>query len=129
MDADCVGEDGRVATSIGHNCVEVFDRAFAVAAGFERVCHQSHAVLADVEGVFAVMWVVWVAVGDYHLCHAQAVEDRSTPLLVHVVDRDIGNDNAFTVVEPDVHVESSPGELVPVHGERDSLGLGDVYRL
>jgi hypothetical protein len=109
--------------------IEVFDRTFAIATCRQRVRHQTHAVLANVKGVLAVMREIRVAIRHDHLRNAQAVEDHPAALLIHVVDRHIGNNDSFTVVETDVHLETCPRKLVPVHGERHAFRLCNVNGL
>lgn len=53
--------------------VKVLDRSLAIAAHAKWVGHVARTILAQVEGVLAVMRVVGVAVWDHHLC------ERDTP--------------------------------------------------
>lgn len=107
--------------------LHIMNRAFAVAAQAEGVGHVSAAILAEVEGVFALMWVLWVAVRYDHLGQGEAIEGRTgLAAFILIAVGEIVEDDAFAVVKADVDIPILPGDLAAVDFERDAFGLGDV---
>ena len=68
-----------LAEQVGHDGVEIVDRAEAVAAERQRVRHAAEADLAAVEHVLAVVAALRRAVGHHHLGDRGAVDDRPAP--------------------------------------------------
>lgn len=100
VDADGVFDDLGGAGAVDKGGVHVVDCAFAVAAEGEAVSHIATTVFTEIEGVFTVMGVFGVTVGDYHFGEGEAVEDASFGAFVVVGD--VVEDDTFTVVEADV---------------------------
>ena len=88
VDADCVLDGVWGAGFIDEGGVDVVDCAFAIAAQSETVGHVPTAVFTEVEGMFALMRVFRVAVGDDHLGEGETVEegpDRAVVVVGYVV--------------------------------------------
>ena len=107
--------------------IHVVNCAFAVAAEGEAVGHVATAIFAKVEGVFAVMGMFRVAVGDDHFGEGEAVEDASFG--ASVVVGDVTKDDAFAVVEADVDFPVLPVDDAAVDFKGNAVWLGDVYGL
>jgi len=126
VNADSVGKYRSKTASGRHDGIKILDGSLAVTACLQRVGHQTHAILANIECMLPVVRKIRIAVRDDHLGNTEAIEHHAASLLVHVVDRHIRDNDSFTVVKSDVHLVARPGKLVAVHGERDALGLGDI---
>lgn len=129
VNADGVFDNCRLARSGRHDSIHVMDDALAVTSKLQRVGHQTSAVLANIKGMLPVVRRVRVAVGHNHLNHTDAVEESALALLVVIVNTDIGEDDTLTVVEANVHLVAGPRNLIPIHLERDTFGLGNVNGL
>lgn len=68
VDADGVLDDLGGARAVDEGGIHVVDGPFTIAAESEAVGHIPATVFAEVEGMFAVMGVFRVTVGDDHLC-------------------------------------------------------------
>ena len=124
VDTDGVFDYLRGAGAVDEGGVHVVDCTFAVAAEGEAVGHVSSAVFAKVEGVFAVMRVFGIAVGDDHFCEGESVEDAAFGAFVVVGD--VVEDDAFAVVETDVDFPFLPVDNTAVDFEGDAIWLGYV---
>lgn len=124
VDADGVLDRLGVAGAVHKVCVQVVDRALAVAAESEGVGHVTAAVLAEVESVFALVRVIGVTVWDDHLGEGETVEAVTHGALV--VELDVGEDDTLTVVEADVGGPVLPLDGAAIHLEGHALGLGDL---
>ena len=102
VDADSVFNGLRRAGFVDEVEVHIVDGAFAVAAEGEGVGHVAAAVLAEVEGMFALVRVFGVAVWDDHFGEGEAVEDGADFAFSFVEVGDVVQDDAFAVVEPNV---------------------------
>ena len=124
VDADGVLDGLRGASFVDKVGVHVMDCALAVTSQGETVGHVATAVFTQVEGVFAVVWVFRVTVGDDHLGEGEAVEDA--PFGALIVVGNVIEDDAFPVVEADVNLPILPFDDAVLDGEGDTFGLGDV---
>ena len=124
MDADGVLDGLRRASFVNEISVHVVDGALTVTSQSETVGHVAAAVFTQVEGMFAVMWVFRVAVGDNHFGEGEAVEDA--PFGALIIVSDVVEDDAFAVVEADVDLPILPFDEPVLDGERDAFRLSDV---
>ena len=127
MQADRVLDHQRLARDVVHDRIEIADHAQAVAAQRQRVGHPADAVLADVEGVLAVMRGGRIAVGHDHLGERGAVEDPAQAAVVVVGD--LVQDQALAAGETHSELPLLPAHEVPLDGEARPLGLDDLQRL
>ena len=126
VDADGVFDGLGRARAVHKVKVHVVDAAFAVTPQGERVGHVAAAVFAQVEGVFALMRVFWVAVGDDHLGEGEAVEDGADFVLGLVEVGNVVEHDAFAVIEANVYGPILPLDDTVLHRKGHTLGLRDV---
>lgn len=126
VDADGVLDGHGRAGPVDELGVHVVDAALAVTAQAEWVGHVTTAVLAEIEGVLALMRVFWVAVRDDHFRERQSVKDGACFALDLVKVGDVVEDDALSVVESDVDGPVLPLDDSAVDGEADAFGLGNV---
>src|SRR5262245_56438929 len=100
MNANGIFDRGRSTCTI-HECgIHVVDRTFAIAAQAKGIGHVTTAVLPQIEGMFTLMRMLWIAVRNNHFSEGNAPEDGTFDTFV--VECDVGEHDAFAVVEADV---------------------------
>src|SRR5205823_2949416 len=107
--------------------VEVADHSQAVAAHAERVHHRAHAVLADVEGVLAIILLSGIAVGHHHLAYGSSRQDG--PIHPLVVVADFVQHHALARRVADAEAPVLPADLPAGHAKARPLLLDDLQRL
>lgn len=124
VDADSI-LDSRARTGFIDKCrIHIVNRALAVAAQGETVGHVSTAILTQIKRVFPLVRVFRVSIWNNHLRERQTVEHRSNGSLV--VESDVVQHNAFTVVEANMDIPVLPIDNPVVDFERNALWLCDV---
>ena len=127
VNADCVGQQDRLALVIVDHRVQVADLTQAVAAEHQRVGQRADSRLAGVEYGLDPVHRRRVPVRHPHLRQRGPVHDRAFPAAVGVPHP--VQDQALTRGVPDDQVPALPADLVPVEGEARPLRLGDLDRL
>ncbi len=124
VDANCMLDGDRVPVAVHKVCIQVVDHTFAVAAKSQRVSHVSGTILADIQGVLSLVWVVRIAVRNNHLRERDPVEKRA--YIAVIVVPDVRENNSLPVVEANMHREVVPADAVAVHLKGHPFGLRDV---
>lgn len=117
--------DGAKTTITGRELgIHVVNGALAVAAKGQAVGHVASTILTLVKSVLAVVGGLGVTVWDDHFGERKSVEDGADGALV--VEGDVVEHDAFSVVEADVELPVLPLNLPAGKLERNTFGLGDV---
>lgn len=104
--------------------VHVVYGSFAITTQRQTVGHVSSAIFAKIESMLSLVRMFWVAVGYHHLRKGQSIEDAS--LVALVIVGDVVQDNAFSIVKPNMNLPILPFNDSSVDCEGYAFGLGDV---
>lgn len=124
MDTDRILDGCSFSSTVDEVGVHVVDSSFAVASQAERIGHVSAAVFAEIEGMFPLVGMFWVSVGDDHFSQREAPECGA--LVALVVESDVRQYYALTVIEADVKLPVLPAQCPALHREGYTFWLCDI---
>lgn len=104
--------------------VHVVDSTLAVTAEGQAVGQVTTTVLAQIEGMLALVRVLRAAVGNNHLSKRETVHDGAN--LALIIEAKVAEDETFSVVETNVHLPVLPVDVTALETEGDTLWLGNV---
>ena len=124
VETDGIFDLQNLAPAVRHLGVEVVDVTQTVTAECERVGQHPDAIFANVEGVFAVVVRVGVAIGHHHIDQRGAIDERACPPLICVADGVEHQPLARRKSDPEVPL--LPRDVVVVHREAWTVCLGNL---
>lgn len=110
--------------SVHKRSIEIVNRALAVTAQAKRVCHVATSVLSQIEGMLPLMRMFRVAIRHNHF--GQREPPECVPFSTLIVERNVGKNKSFAVVEANVQFPVLPAYVPAIHCKRDSFWLSNV---